>query len=109
MWITFAMDSICSIWQLYIQIIYYLLIVLEGEAFSNDTKFLEYHYWKIMYYMKKIKKTKKQIEKPEMLVQEEFEQKVKRLENEIQKLLVTNDVRFQIVPDYKVIIVPTNQ
>lgn len=109
MWITFAMDSISSIWQLYNQIIYYLLIVLEGEAFFNDTTCLGHHYWKIMYYMKKIKKTKKQIEKPEMLVQEEFEQKVKRLENEIQKLLVTNDVRFQIVPDYKVIIVPTNQ
>lgn len=57
--------------------------------------------------MKKTKQIKKN--EPVQLVEETLENKIKRVENEINKILVMNDVKIQPILDYKIAIFPNNQ
>lgn len=58
--------------------------------------------------MKKTKQIKKN-EPVQQVVEETLENKIKRVENEINKILVMNDVKIQPVLDYKIAIFPNNQ
>ena len=57
--------------------------------------------------MKKTKQIKKN--EPVQLVEETLENKIQRVENEINKILVMNDVKIQPILDYKIAIFPNNQ